>query len=381
MSFPRPLRPGSAQGGGEGPRSRRDEAPPRRERTGSREERGHGRRLRGLGRTALEPQRPASALGKERLPREGEPFSVHIAPRGLLEPLLEELGDRVLAVRGRAVLAKGEERAVWAQNSWTRPFWLEVASISDAARKLGAVQRRWRAHLDAETGLNRRTTLIEEALPRVSRRPLVFGEPAPKGPLGAFLLWAPTLLLASAETSSPFPDGEASFVENRTEPPGRAYLKLWEAFTLLGVRPKPGELCVELGAAPGSWTWVLAQTGARIFSLDKAPLADHVQSLPNVEHCVGSGFALSPAMTGRVDWLFSDMICYPGRLLELVSQWREAGAMRRALCTIKLQAGTDHETVRAFAAIPGSRIMHLSCNRHELTWFWEEDEACQEAGR
>ncbi len=30
---------------------------------------------------------------------------------------------------------------------------------------------------------------------------------------------------------------------------------------------------------------------------------------------------------------------------------------------------TDHESARAFAAIEGSRLMHLSHNKHELTWL------------
>ncbi len=337
-------------------------------------EQGHGRRLHGLGSdaglaarlAALAPER----LSDEALPREN--FSVQIAPRGLMGPLLEELGERALAARGRAVLARGAESAVWAQNVWTAPFWLEAASIGEAARGLAAVQRNWRAHLDFESGLNRRATLIEKALPHVSARPLVFGEPAPAAPLGSFLLWRRDLVLASAATTSPFADGECRFEENRDEPPGRAYLKLWESFTLLGSKPGPGDLCVELGAAPGAWTWVLAGTGARIFSLDKAPLAGHVERLPNVEHCLGSGFALTPDITGRVDWLFSDMICYPRRLFDLVAHWVAGRAMRRALCTIKFQSTTDHAVVRDFAALPGSQLRHLSCNKHELTWFWED---------
>ncbi len=317
-----------------------------------------------------ESLRPAPEdLAEQDLPRED--FSVQIAPRGLLGPLLDELGSRVLAVRGRAVLTAGRTPAVWAQTVWTDPFWLPVASIGDAAGKLRARQRGWRAHQDPGCGLNRRAVLTEEALPRVSARPLVFGEPAPKAPLGAFLYWRPDLVLASAETDSPFPDGEVSFVENRTEPPGRAYLKLWEAFTLLDRRPGPGDLCLELGAAPGSWTWVIAQTGARVFSLDRAPLAENVARLPNVEHCLGSGFACTPDLTGPVDWLFSDMICYPRRLLDFVREWIRAGAVRRALCTVKFQSDADHALARDFAAIPGARLRHLSCNRHELTWFYE----------
>lgn len=115
--------------------------------------------------------------------------------------------------------------------------------------------------------------------------------------------------------------------------------------------------------------------GCRVFSIDKAPLADAVAAMPTVNHCLGSGFGLDPSVAGSVDWFFSDMICYPSRLLTLVRQWIDKKAMTHALCTLKFQAETDHETARAFAAIPGSWLGHLSCNKHELTWFWEAPEA------
>ncbi|MBR6976145.1 MAG: hypothetical protein IKH84_04515, partial [Ottowia sp.] len=126
-----------------------------------------------------------------------------------------------------------------------------MASISDAARQLRGLGRRWHLHpLD----MHRRAALIEQSLPRVRIGPLEFGAPLPAAcaqALGAWTLWDTDSILASPETSSPFPDGQVDFVENRLDPPGRAYLKLWEAFTLLGRRPVPGELCLDLGAAPG----------------------------------------------------------------------------------------------------------------------------------
>lgn len=309
-------------------------------------------------------------LPREALPRED--FSVQLAPHGYMEPLLEELGERVITVRGRLVLAQGGTAAAWAQNVWTAPRWLEAASIGQAVRALTALQRNWRGHILPESGHQRRQALMEAALPHVGSRPLRFGEAAPTAPLGAFTLWEHDLLLASPSTTSPFADGEVHFEENRTDPPGRAYLKLWEAFTLDGRRPLPGELCVDLGASPGGWTWVLAGLGARVFSLDKAELAPQVGSLPNVNHCIGSGFGLDPRHVGRVDWLFSDMICYPERLLQTVRQWIEARACAHVVCTLKFQAETDHAASRAFAAIPGGRLLHLSCNKHELTFIWHE---------
>src|SRR6185312_1203080 len=145
-------------------------------------------------------------------------------------------------------------------------------------------------------------------------------------------------------------------------------LKLWEALTLIGARPAPGDLCLDLGASPGGWSWVLAGLGARILAIDKAPLAPRIAALPGVEYRAMSAFSLDPRAVGPVDWLFSDVVCYPARLLRLVEAWLAAGTCRRFVCTLKFQGATDHETAQRFAAIPGSRLMHLFHNKHELTW-------------
>ena len=122
------------------------------------------------------------------------------------------------------------------------------------------------------------------------------------------------------------------------------------------------------GASPGGWSWALQRLGARVISVDKAPLAPGIASLPNLEYRAVSAFALKPEEIGPVDWLLSDVVCYPARLLRVVRAWLDAGLARRFVCTIKFQAETDHAAARAFAAIPGSRLMHLFHNKHELTW-------------
>ena len=115
---------------------------------------------------------------------------------------------------------------------------------------------------------------------------------------------------------------------------------------------------------------MLAGLGAEVTSVDKAPLAPDVAALPNVHSIEGSAFALRPEHYTRepFEWFFSDVICYPARLLSMVQQWIAADAAKRFVCTIKFQGETDHDTVAAFAAIPGSRLLHLAHNRHELTW-------------
>jgi 23S rRNA (cytidine2498-2'-O)-methyltransferase len=291
----------------------------------------------------------------------------YLAPEGYLPELLVELGDAVLETHGRLVLAKGGPRpAAWVANLWRAPRRLPIASIGDAVRQLRAIQRNWALYSQSH---HRRAALIAEQLPKVSAKPLVFGAPAPKAPLGSWTLLDANTLLAAPDCSSPFPNGEVSFVEDREAPPSRAYLKLWELFTLLGQRPNPGERCLDLGSSPGGWTWVLQQSGADVVSVDKAALDPRIAALPRVEVRKESAFGIDPKSVGRIDWFFSDVVCYPERLFRLIERWLAEAECRRFVCSVKFQGSTDHEIARRFAAIPGSRLLHLHNNKHELTWI------------
>jgi 23S rRNA (cytidine2498-2'-O)-methyltransferase len=289
----------------------------------------------------------------------------YLAPEGFLSELQQELGSAVVECHGRLVLVPGPARPVaWVANVWRDPVHIPIASIGDAAKKLRAIQRNWALYSFAN---HRRAALIANKLPKVSAKPLAFGAPVPTAALGSWTLVAPERMLVAASCSSPFPNGEARFVEDRTAP-SRAYLKLWELFTLLGERPKPSEICIDLGASPGGWSWVLQRLGVRVVSVDKAPLDPRVAGLPGIDYRRASAFALDPRAIGPVDWLFSDVVCYPQRLLVLVQKWLAAGTVRRFVCTVKFQGATDFEVSRGFAAIPGSRLLHLHHNKHELTW-------------
>ena len=296
-----------------------------------------------------------------------ETVTGYLAPEGFAAELLAELGAAATAVLGRLVLAAGPPLpAAWVANLWREPQRIAVASIADAARKLRAIQRNWALYSHAH---HRRARLIAEQLPKVSAKPLAFGAPAPSAPLGSWTLIDANTVLAAPSCSSPFPNGEVRFIEDRAAPPSRAYLKLWELFTIIGEKPRPGELCLDLGSSPGGWSWVLAGLGARVISVDKAPLDPRIAALPGVEVRRESAFGLELKSIGGIDWLFSDVVCYPRRLLALVERWLAAGTCRNFVCTIKFQGPTDHDTARRFAAIPGSRLLHLHHNKHELTWI------------
>ena len=296
--------------------------------------------------------------------------TAYLAVDGLESQLREELtrgGVEVRAEHGRLLLSEAPPlRAAWAANIWHDCVELPVASIGTAAKSLRDIQRNWAMYAPLH---HRRAALIQEKLPHVSAKPVIFPTAAPTAPLGSWTLLAPDRLLAAAACSSPFANGEVELVEDKVGPPSRAYLKLWEALVRLRRWPQPGERCLDLGASPGGWTWVLAKLGAEVVAIDKAPLDPKVAAMPGVEWRGESAFGLEPASVGAVDWLFSDVICYPARLFRLVERWRASGLVKNFVCTIKFQGETDHETAAAFAALPGAEVLHLHNNKHELTFM------------
>ena len=290
--------------------------------------------------------------------------SAYLAAEGFEEALAGELAHRGIAVadwHGRLALSPDPpcRDVAWALDVWTDPRTFAAPSVKTAAAALRGMQRNWSLYA---AGLHRRSALIEAALPPVKAAPLSFPAPAPTAPLGAWTLLSTDTLLASPAKTSPFPLGACRFEEDRAGPPSRAYLKLWEALTRMGVRPGPGDACIDLGAAPGGWTWALAGLGAQVLAIDRAPLDPRVAALPGVAWQEGSAFGVDPR---PCDWLVCDVIAYPDRLLALVGRW--IGHARRIVCTIKFQGPTDHEAAAAFAALPGATVRHLFHNKHELT--------------
>ena len=253
----------------------------------------------------------------------------------------------------------------WAQCIWHDVETLSISSIGDAAKKLRERGPYWHG-----LTLNhaRRTQLIADKLLKIKDKVAAFPLPKQPKPRRGFILRDEQTMLVAGWCDRPFADGIVRFTEDRENPPSRAYMKIWEAFTLLGEWPKPGEGVLELGAAPGAWTWTFANLGADVFSIDKAPLDPRIDAMPNVHHSQESAFGLEPA-DFQVQWLCSDIICYPERLINLINRWDNHPTCQRFIITIKFQGETDFEAIKKLQEIPNSYLLHLSANKHEVTWI------------
>ena len=54
--------------------------------------------------------------------------------------------------------------------------------------------------------------------------------------------------------------------------PSRSYLKIEEAFDMLGESPRRGQTVADLGAAPGGWTYAFVKRGCRVTAVDNGPM-------------------------------------------------------------------------------------------------------------
>jgi len=124
------------------------------------------------------------------------------------------------------------------------------------------------------------------------------------------------------------------------EAPSRSYLKLAEAFaTFLSQQEQAqwlqqGMTAVDLGAAPGGWTWQLVQRGLKVQAVDNGPMKGAAAEHPAIKHLRQDGFRYRPSRP--VDWLVCDMVEQPARVAALMADWVASGLTTRAIFNLKL---------------------------------------------
>jgi 23S rRNA (cytidine2498-2'-O)-methyltransferase len=138
---------------------------------------------------------------------------------------------------------------------------------------------------------------------------------------------------------SSFPMGRVE-VEPDKLAPSRAFAKLVESELRLGRCIQSGETCVDLGASPGSWTYVAAARGARVLAVDRAHLREDLMGHPSVEFIAHDAFSYKPPRS--VEWLLCDVIVEPERSAELLLQWIQNKWTNGFIVTLKLKDSPDN---------------------------------------
>ena len=167
--------------------------------------------------------------------------------------------------------------------------------------------------------------------------------------------------------------------------PSRSTLKLAEALvTFLGddesVLMRAGMRAVDLGAAPGGWTWQLAHRGLRVVAVDNGSLKGAVRDDPLVTHVRADGLSWLPRRP--VDWMVCDIVEQPSRIATLVARWISEGHARHAVFNLKLPMKKRYEEIMRCKqiiddALVQARISYkislrqLYHDREEVTGFIE----------
>lgn len=211
--------------------------------------------------------------------------------------------------------------------------WLEVMDTNDG-KELSTFCRKFEAPLCK--ALNKAGRLVDDpARPRllltfVSGRRVFVG-------------------LAAADNSAMWPMGIPRLKFPR-EAPSRSTLKLEEAWHHFIPREQwdqrlSGDMTgVDLGAAPGGWTYQLVKRGMLVTAIDNGPMAESLMDTGLVQHLMADGFTYKPRQT--VDWMVCDIVEKPARSAALLETWLGEGLCREAVVNLKLPMKQRYAEVR-----------------------------------
>lgn len=168
--------------------------------------------------------------------------------------------------------------------------------------------------------------------------------------------------------------------------PSRSTLKLeeaWKVFLPPGRELEflgGGRQAVDLGAAPGGWTWQLVNQGMKVIAVDNGPMDDSLMASGMVEHVRDDGYSWLPRR--GVDWMVCDIVDKPRRTAELAARWVAGKHCRYTIFNLKLPMKKRYEEWLACRELIGERLAtaevpfrltarHLYHDREEITCFLE----------
>ncbi|HTJ96664.1 MAG TPA: 23S rRNA (cytidine(2498)-2'-O)-methyltransferase RlmM [Rhodocyclaceae bacterium] len=210
--------------------------------------------------------------------------------------------------------------------------WAETADTNEA-KELSSFCRKFTPYL--EKSLRKQNVLSDDAtLPR----------------LHVFFIDHATAYIGIADphNSATWPMGIPR-LRSSNDAPSRSAQKLVEALhVFLSPEEQADQLhegitAVDLGAAPGGWTWVLVRHGVQVTAIDNGALAPILQKDSRVEHLRVDGIHWRPKRP--VHWLVCDMVDKPARIAGLMADWFVGGHCSSAIFNLKLPMKKRYEEV------------------------------------
>ena len=247
-----------------------------------------------------------------------------------------------------------------------RALWIEMPDTNEG-KSLASLTRPLAAHL--EKGLAKACVEIDDA--DAEDRLHVFFVGGRACYVGA----------AAVANSSRWPMGIAR-LRMPTAAPSRSTVKLAEALMeFFDDRERerlfaPGATAVDLGAAPGGWTWQLVQRHMHVTAVDNGTIDAALLESGQVKHRREDGFHFRPPEP--VDWMVCDMVESPSRIARLAARWVGEGWCGGAIFNLKLPMKKRWEEVERCRAIIDEalggrgyflRMKQLSHDREEITAY------------
>jgi 23S rRNA (cytidine2498-2'-O)-methyltransferase len=234
-------------------------------------------------------------------------------------------------------------------------------------------------------GLGRRISSVEAAFGEILKKKLsrvaklaAFDLPRGAGPVrGLFVYFTEFGRVWVARDA--FAHGQRRMADDDLAP-SRSYLKVEEAYLLLGREPVEGQTVCDLGAAPGGWSYSAAKRGAHVVAVDNGPLKGGALGHPGIEHLTDDAFKFAPRAGESFDWLFCDLVEEPHHVVQhLVAPWLGRGWCRRFVVNLKFGRVDPIALLRELRAAdspfskhaPNFRIRHLYHDREEFTLVGE----------
>jgi len=149
--------------------------------------------------------------------------------------------------------------------------------------------------------------------------------------------------------------------------PSRSTLKLEEALLRLLTENekqqllKSGMRAVDLGAAPGGWTWILVKRHMYVTAVDNGSMQATLLETGLVEHIRADGFTYQPDQP--VEWLVCDIIDRPQRVIERMAIWLISGWCKQAIFNLKLPMKQRYQHTVEYL-----RYLEDQLEQHKLTY-------------
>lgn len=132
--------------------------------------------------------------------------------------------------------------------------------------------------------------------------------------------------------------GGVPLFDTTIETYSRAYFKLKEALLWSGIAVKPGDVCAEIGSAPGGASQLLLEMGASVIGIDPAEMEQEVLDHENFTFIRRRSSEVKKRDLSSVKWLTADVNAAPQFTLDAITELVEHPSIdiKGVILTIKL---------------------------------------------